>query len=74
MSREVLDELIRRAVSDEGFRAKLTEDAEDPKRFEEVVSGLGLTPDEVERLRRVGMSSSSIGFPFAKGLNERLAK
>ncbi len=46
MSEQVLNELIRRAVSDFDFRKKLT----DPARFAEAVKGLDRTADDVERL------------------------
>ncbi len=70
MSKEVLDKLILRAVSDEGFRLELTS----PSSFEEAVRGFDLTPDEVARLKRVVLERSSMGFPFADGLSERLSK
>lgn len=70
MSGQVLNELIRRAVSDSEFRKKLT----DPARFAEAVKGLDLTPEEVERLRRVTAEKSSVHIPFADGLGERLSK
>ncbi len=70
MSKEVLDELIMRAVSDVAFRAKLM----DPARFQEAISGCDLTTEEANRLRRVTAEKKKTMLPFAEGLNERLAK
>ena len=70
MSQKVLDELLMRAVSDGAFRAKLL----DRDRFAEAIDGCDLTPEEVDRLKRVALERSAAAFPFAQGLNERLAK
>jgi hypothetical protein len=70
MSKEALDELIRKAVRDPAFRSKLT----DPARLSELALSYELTEDEMKKLRRLGMEQSSLGFPFAQGLDERLAK
>lgn len=70
MSKKVLDELLVRAVSDGAFRKKLL----DKTRFAEAIEGCDLTPEEVERLRRVAFERSSSAFPFAQDLKERLAK
>lgn len=70
MSKDVLDKLIIRAVSDEKFRRKLTT----PASFAEAVEGSDLTPEEVKHLKRVVLERSSTGFPFADGLSERLSK
>lgn len=70
MSKETLDKLIIRAVSDEEFRLRLTT----PDSFDEAIGGFDLTPEEVKHLKRVVLERSSAGFPFADGLSERLSK
>jgi len=70
VSKEALDQLIRRAVADGAFRAKLL----DKERVASATEGYDLTPDEVERLRRMALESSSATFPFAQDLSERLSK
>ena len=70
MSKEALDGLVRRAVADGGFRARLN----DPDRFEEAIAGCDLTPEETRRLKRVTSEKGTTILPYAEGLNERLAK
>ena len=48
MSKEALDQLIRRAVADGAFRAKLL----DKERVASATEGYDLTPDEVAHIEK----------------------
>lgn len=70
VSQEVLDAVIRRAVSDAHFCQKLR----DPKQFDAALEGLDLTQEEKARLRHIMLEKAGTALPFAERLRERLAK
>jgi hypothetical protein len=69
VSKDALDEIVRRAVADPAFRVKLGR----PESFEAAVSAYNLTAEEKGRLRKM-MGKAQTMMPFASDLGERLSK
>ncbi len=70
MSKETVDEIILRMVSDAEFRARLMS----TETFKEAVAEYGLTQEDTDRLWRTVCKKRGISGPFAEGLSERLSK